>query len=266
MSRLAITITILEERRARTQGTTKIAPKTEPTPMELNRIPQPAAESFSSFRPTTGNNAGIRAIKKANKTFRASMTCMPGAYRTYRMAVEKDSKKFSNGSFDGRSFRFHCKIASMTIRKQIELRVNTQFAPMSGSSIPPIAGPRIPEILSCKPPSVAAEGSSSSDTSSGTIAVQAGALKANPIPIRKTQKRIMYGLRIPKEPKIASSPAATASQRFMIQSNLRLSTMSAKAPAGKVKRKNGKDATVDINDRNTADALSLYITQVAAQS
>jgi hypothetical protein len=42
--------------------------------------------------------------------------------------------------------------------------------------------------------------------------------------------------------------------------------MSAKAPAGKVNRKNGKDPTVDINDKNNADALSLYITQVAAQS
>jgi hypothetical protein len=40
----------------------------------------------------------------------------------------------------------------------------------------------------------------------------------------------------------------------------------AVTPDGKVKRKNGKDATVDINDKNNADALSLYITQVAAQS
>jgi hypothetical protein len=191
---------------------------------------------------------------------------MPGAYRTYRIAVEKDSKKFSNGSFDGLSFRFHCKIARITIRKQIAFTVNTQFAPISGSSIPPTAGPRIPEMLSCKPPSVAADGSSSFDTTSGTIAVQAGAVKANPIPIKKIQIRIMYGLRTPSEPKIASSPAATASQTFIIQSNLRLSTMSAKAPAGKVNRKNGKDATVDINDRKNADALSLYITQVAAQS
>ena len=76
----------------------------------------------------------------------------------------------------------------------------------------------------------------------------------------------MYGLRTPSEPKIASRPAATASQIFIMQSNLRLSTMSAKAPAGKVNRKNGKDATVDINDKNNADALSLYITHVAAQS
>src|SRR5271165_205753 len=170
------------------------------------------------------------------------------------------------GTFDGLSFRFHCKIARITIRKQIAFNVNTQFAPISGSSIPPIAGPKIPEMLSCKPPSVAADGSSSSDTSSGTIAVQEGALKANPIPIRKIQIRIMYGLKTPSEPKIASSPAATASQTFIIQSSLRLSTMSAKAPAGKVNRKNGKDATVDIKDKNNADGLSLDITQVAAQS
>src|SRR5215469_6844084 len=101
-------MSILEERRARIQGTRKIAPNTEPAPMELNRIPQPAVVSFSSLRQTNGISAGISAMKKANKTFRTNTTCMPGAYRTYRIAVEKDSKKFSNGSFDGLSFRFHC--------------------------------------------------------------------------------------------------------------------------------------------------------------
>ena len=155
---------------------------------------------------------------------------------------------------------------NLAIRKQIAFSINTQFATISGSSIPPIAGPRIPEMLSCKPPRVAADGSSLSDNISGTIAVQAGALKANPIPIKKIQIKIVYGLRTPSEPKIASRPATTASQTFIIQRNLRLSTMSAKTPAGKVKRKNGKDATVDINDKNDANALSLYITQVAAQS
>src|ERR1700730_9620010 len=182
------------------------------------------------------------------------------------MAIEKASKKFSNGSFEGLSFRFHCKIARITTKKPTAFSANTQFAPMSGSSIPPIAGPRIPEMLSCKPPSVAADGSSSFDTSSGIIAVQAGALKANPIPIKKIQMRIMYGLRTLSNPNNASSPAATASQTFIIQSNLRLSTTSAKAPAGKVNRKNGRDATVDINDKNNVDAPSWYITQVAAQS
>ena len=42
--------------------------------------------------------------------------------------------------------------------------------------------------------------------------------------------------------------------------------MSAKAPAGNVKRKNGKDATVDIKDKKSWEGFSLYITHVAAQS
>jgi hypothetical protein len=42
--------------------------------------------------------------------------------------------------------------------------------------------------------------------------------------------------------------------------------MSAKAPAGNVKRKNGRDATVDIKDKKSGEGFSLYITQVAAQS
>src|ERR1700736_6827755 len=104
----------LDERRARTQGTTKIAPNTEPAAMQLNRIPQPAAESFSSLRPTTGISAGISAIKKANKMFRANTTWMPGAYRTYRIAVEKDSKKVQHDSFDWLSLRFQWQIAITT--------------------------------------------------------------------------------------------------------------------------------------------------------
>jgi hypothetical protein len=42
--------------------------------------------------------------------------------------------------------------------------------------------------------------------------------------------------------------------------------MSAKAPAGNVKRKNGNDATVDIKDKKSGEGFSLYITHVAAQS
>ena len=51
--------------------------------------------------------------------------------------------------------------ARITTRKQTAVRVNIQLAPMSGSSIPPTVGPMIPEIVSCKPPKVVAEGNSS---------------------------------------------------------------------------------------------------------
>ena len=132
--------------------------------------------------------------------------------------------------------------------------------------MPPRAGPIIPEIFSCKPLRVAADGNSSSETTSGTIAVQAGALKANPVPIRNTKASKMYGFSSRNEARRASEPAATANQRFIVEINFRRSTISAKAPAGRVNKKKGKDATVDINDKNKVEGLSLYITQVAAQS
>jgi len=64
----------------------------------------------------------------------------------------------------------------------------------------------------------------------------------------------------------ASNAAATASQRFIIASSLRRFTMSANAPAGRVKKKNGRDATVDIKDKKSGELLTLDIDQVAAQS
>ena len=47
---------------------------------------------------------------------------------------------------------------------------------------------------SCKPLNIAAEGSSASETTWGTIDVHAGALKANPTPMKKTQTKMREGL------------------------------------------------------------------------
>ena len=42
--------------------------------------------------------------------------------------------------------------------------------------------------------------------------------------------------------------------------------MSASAPAGSVKKKNGSEATVDIRERNRGESLTRFIVQVAAVS
>jgi hypothetical protein len=42
--------------------------------------------------------------------------------------------------------------------------------------------------------------------------------------------------------------------------------MSASAPAGRVKKKNGKEATVDINERKRGESLTRFIVHVAAVS
>src|ERR1700730_7474307 len=44
------------------------------------------------------------------------------------------------------------------------------------------------------------------------------------------------------------------------------STISASAPAGRVKMRNGNEATVDIKDIKKGDAVSVFMTQVAAVS
>src|ERR1700730_15653220 len=43
---------------------------------------------------------------------------MAGAYRTYRIAVENDSMKFSNGKSNSAFAPFHCNRAKITTTKQ----------------------------------------------------------------------------------------------------------------------------------------------------
>jgi hypothetical protein len=52
------------------------------------------------------------------------------------------------------------------------------------------AGPNIPDMFSCNPPSVTAERSSWGETISGTIEVQASAANAKPTPIRNREIRM----------------------------------------------------------------------------
>src|SRR5580704_6673860 len=56
------------------------------------------------------------------------------------------------------------------------------------------------------------------------------------------------------------------SQRFITTSSFLRSTISASAPAGSVKIRNGSEATVDISDSKKGDAVRVFITQVAAMS
>ena len=57
-----------------------------------------------------------------------------------------------------------------------------------------------------------------------------------------------------------------ANQRFIRIRNFLRSTVSARAPAGSVKRKNGSEATVDMSDIRRGDEVSVFITHVVAVS
>src|SRR6516162_8760248 len=153
-----------------------------------------------------------------------------------------------------------------TATKQRALSMKTVLAPTKSKSSPPRAGPSIAEMFSCNPLKVEAEGSSSLDTISGTTAEKAGALNANPVPMRNTEPRMTFGVRRCNQPRIASPPAHTASQMYAANNIVLRSVMSARAPAGRINRKNGSVAAVDIRERSNVEPLVLFIIQVAAVS
>ena len=82
----------------------------------------------------------------------------------------------------------------------------------------------------------------------------------------KTEKRRTVELKSRREPSIATKPAANASQRFTHRRIFGRFTMSAKTPAGSVKRNSGRDAAVDIIERERGEELSVFITHTAAVS
>jgi hypothetical protein len=108
-------------------------------------------------------------------------------------------------------------------------------------------------MFSCSPLKIDAEGSSSLDTISGTTAEKTGALNANPVPIRNIEPRMTYGVRRFNQPRIASPPAHTARQMYATYNIFLRSVMSARAPAGRINRKNGSVVAVDIRERSIVE-------------
>src|SRR5260221_6046200 len=77
---------------------------------------------------------------------------------------------------------------------------------------------------------------------------------------------MIHGFNAPRKPNIDSIPAQEANQRFITERILRRSTMSAKAPAGMVNKKKGREATVDISEILNGEAGTVGVIQGAALS
>src|SRR3974390_1464660 len=78
--------------------------------------------------------------------------------------------------------------------------------------------------------------------------------------------RMISGVNPPKKEQTARRPALPASQQLKMRNNRRRSAMSARAPAGKVKRKKGNVPADDIIEIQRAGAPREFIAQVAAIS
>src|SRR5258708_39760290 len=74
ISKLAERVTESGEKRALSQEMTNTAPNTEPAPIQVNKRPSWYEPRCNTFKPTTGINAGMTEIKRANRKFRAKTT------------------------------------------------------------------------------------------------------------------------------------------------------------------------------------------------
>ena len=96
-------------------------------------------------------------------------------------------------------------------------------------------------------------GSSSRGTRSGVVACQAGAPIAEPMPSAQVTPRSKPASSVPARAERPSNAAAASIHPCVASSSRRRSTMSARAPAGRARTKNGKLVAVCISDTIIGD-------------
>src|SRR5690349_1676738 len=188
---------------------------TEPAPLLVNKRPNSDELKCSTFNPIVGASAGIAAIKNENSKLRIKIAWSPGTERIHRTTAPKDDLGWSDLSSERFVGCFHRRSARITSRKHVAFVVKIRSTPISGIKRPAIAGPTIPEMLNCRPFNAATEARSVSGTSCATIAVETGALKANPVPTRNTQNKIKQGLKTFRQLKITKLKALAANHRLI---------------------------------------------------
>src|SRR5947208_2323288 len=158
-----------------------------------------------------------------------------------------------------------CQRASTTTtpRNDAAFRRKTQPAPRAATRSPPSAGPRARATLTEMPPSATAPASSSRGTRSGVVACQAGALSALPRPMQKVSESSSHGPVRPSTVQTPSAAAATSIHTCVARSSRRRSTMSASAPAGSARRKNGRLVAVCMSDTMRGEGASPVMSHAA---
>ena len=128
----------------------------------------------------------------------------------------------------------------MTPRLLIALTQKGAAIPKSPMMLPASAGPTARLMLTPTLLAATAGMRSCAGTSSGTIACQAGAVSAPPAPIRNIKSKSRVGVTWPNPTRAANIADTSVVAPSRAIRNLRLSTMSASAPAGRANRNIGR--------------------------
>jgi hypothetical protein len=154
----------------------------------------------------------------------------------------------------------------ITLKNESAFKRNTAHAPVRATTTPPMAGPTARAKFRPIPVSATADGRSARGTSSGVVACQAGAFIAAPAPSAKVKISSSHGV-IASASATAPSVAEAMNIKVWVTISIRRrSTPSARAPAGRARKKIGRVVAVCISAIITGDEVSDVISQPAPAS
>src|SRR4051812_26679028 len=165
----------------------------------------------------------------------------------------------SAGSIASSAGRRQKKRTTSTPRNEIAFTRKVTAGPAAATTSPARAGPRARAMLKPMLPRVTAAGRSSRGTMSGTLACQAGPLRAAPRPRRKVKARRSPGVVALAAVNAQRPKAARVIQVWVTRSSRRRSSTSATAPAGSESRNIGRLVAAWTSATRMGDGLSVVI-------
>src|SRR4051794_39226782 len=165
----------------------------------------------------------------------------------------------SAGSIASSAGRRQKKRTTSTPRNEIAFTRKVTAGPAAATTSPARAGPRARAMLKPMLPRVTAAGRSSRGTMSGTLACQAGPLRAAPRPRRKVKARRSPGVVAWAAVNAHRPKAARVIQVWVTRSRRRRSSTSATAPAGSESRNIGRLVAACTSATRAGDGLSVVI-------
>src|SRR3954454_3120990 len=165
----------------------------------------------------------------------------------------------SAGSIASSAGRRQKKRTTSTPRNEIAFTRKVTAGPAAATTSPARAGPRARAMLKPMLPRVTAAGRSSRGTMSGTLACQAGPLRAAPRPRRKVKERRSPGVVALAAVNAQRPKAARVIQVWVTRSSRRRSSTSATAPAGSESRNIGRLVAAWTSATRMGDGLSVVI-------
>src|SRR6185503_15272620 len=152
----------------------------------------------------------------------------------------------------------------MTPKKETALRRNAVPDPAVAITSPPNAGPTARAMLKPAEFKATADPSLETGTRSGVSAGHAGSFIKAPAPSRKVKNSSRAGVQVDVIVRIPRMSAAATMELWVKSRNLRRSTMSASAPAGKAINSTGRLRATCTSDTHMGDRVSEVISQPVA--